>query len=323
MTSKECRIVFMGTPDFAVYSLKALIEQGYNVVGVVSQPDRPKGRKRVLTPPPVKVEAENHGLPVLQPEKLRKPEAVSELLALQPELIVTAAYGQILPKAVLEAPRFGCINVHGSLLPKYRGGAPVHYAVMNGEAVTGVTIMYMAEGLDTGDMISKVEVPILEEDTTGTMFDKLAVAGASLLVETIPQLLQGKLQAVPQDHEAATYARNISREDERIDWSRSSREIFNHIRGLHPWPTAFTLWEGNVFKVWAAEPPSADDYKAGSEAPGTVLEVADSGIRVRTGDGSIRLTVIQPFGKKAMPVSEFARSGKMWAGMLLGGQEEA
>lgn len=323
MTSKDTRIVFMGTPDFAVFSLKALIEQGYNVVGVVSQPDRPKGRKRVLTPPPVKVEAEKHGLPVLQPEKLRKPEAVEELLALQPDLIVTAAYGQILPKAVLEAPRYGCINVHGSLLPRYRGGAPVHYAVMNGEDVTGVTIMYMAEGLDTGDMISKVEVPILEEDTTGTMFDKLAVAGASLLIETIPRLLQGELKAVPQDHEAATYARNISREDERIDWSRSSRDIFNHIRGLHPWPTAFTLWEGNVFKVWAAEPPRADDLKAGSETPGTVLEVADSGIRVRTGNGSIRLTVIQPFGKKAMPVSEFARSGKMLAGMHLGGREEA
>lgn len=323
MTSKDTRVVFMGTPDFAVYSLKALIEQGFNVVGVVSQPDRPKGRKRVLTPPPVKVEAEKHGLPVLQPEKLRRPEAVEELLRLQPDLIVTAAYGQILPKAVLEAPKYGCINVHGSLLPKYRGGAPVHYAVMNGESVTGVTIMYMAEGLDIGDMISKVEVPILEEDTTGTMFDKLAVAGASLLVETIPRLLQGELKAEAQDHDAATYARNISREDERIDWSRSSREIFNHIRGLHPWPTAFTLWEGNVFKVWAAEPPRADDTKAGSEIPGTVLEVADSGIRVRTGDGSIRLTVIQPFGKKAMPVSEFARSGKMSAGMRLGGQEEA
>ncbi|MFB9749965.1 methionyl-tRNA formyltransferase [Paenibacillus hodogayensis] len=320
-------VVFMGTPDFAVPSLQALLDEGYNVVAVVTQPDRPKGRKRELTPPPVKLEALNRGIPVLQPLKLRDPEAVEQIREYAPDLIVTAAYGQILPKSLLAIPGHGCINVHGSLLPKYRGGAPIQHAIMNGETVTGVTIMYMAAGLDTGDMISRVEVPIADEDTAGTIFDKLSSAGARLLRDTLPELLAGRLTAVPQQDAEATYAPNIARENERIDWSRSSLELFNQIRGLNPMPGAFTLWNGAVFKVWASVKPksgagSADRVgrasAADDAAPGTVLGMSDDGIEVRTGDGSLWLTHVQPAGKKAMSVSELRRGAPISPGTVLG-----
>ncbi|ANE47480.1 methionyl-tRNA formyltransferase [Paenibacillus swuensis] len=313
------RIVFMGTPEFAVPSLRALLDEGYNVVGVVTQPDRPKGRKRVLTPPPVKEEALKHGLPVLQPLKMRDPAAAEELALLEPDLVVTAAYGQILPKAVLELPRLGCINVHGSLLPKYRGGAPIQHAVMNGETVTGVTVMYMAAGLDTGDMISRVEVPIEEADTSGTMFDKLAVAGANLLLRTLPEIQAGTITAIPQNHEEATYSPNISRENELIRWDRGSRDIFNQVRGLNPWPVAYTLWNGEVFKIWSCRPGTVM-RKPGAETvlPGTVLGLSDAGIEVATADGSVLLTEVQPAGKKAMDAGVFSRGSKLAPGTVLG-----
>lgn len=314
-------VVFMGTPDFAVPSLRALLEQGYNVVAVVTQPDRPKGRKRELAPTPVKAEAMKHGIPVLQPVKLRDPAAVEEIIGFKPDLIVTAAYGQILPKSLLAVPQHGCINVHGSLLPKYRGGAPIQHAVMNGEAVTGVTVMYMAAGLDTGDMISKVEVPITDEDTAGTLFDKLSMAGAELLRATLPDLLAGRIEAVPQNEADATYSPNISREDERIDWTKSSLQLFNHIRGLNPMPGAFTLLNGEVFKVWASLKPDDLDGKngsAGKATPGTVLEMTDDGLEVATGSGSIRLTHVQPAGKKAMSVSDLKRGAPIAKGTVLG-----
>jgi methionyl-tRNA formyltransferase len=312
-------IVFMGTPDFAVPSLRMLIEHGYNVMAVVTQPDRPKGRKRELTPPPVKEEAIKHGIPVLQPERLRRSDTVDELRKLQPDLIVTAAYGQILPKAVLELPALGCINVHASLLPKYRGGAPIHYAVMNGDPVTGVTIMYMAEGLDTGDMLSKVEVPITDGDTTGSMFVKLSLAGAELLKETLPKLARGELQAVSQSEEQATYAPNIQRENERISWDRSALQLFNHIRGLNPFPGAFTTWNGEVLKVWASRKgENGTAAIAGNPAPGTVLRVSPEGIDVATGSGILSLIEIQPAGKKAMSVEQFVRGSSMTVGTVLG-----
>jgi methionyl-tRNA formyltransferase len=312
---ERIRIVFMGTPEFAVPSLRALIESGHEVVAVVTQPDRPKGRKRELTPPPVKAEALQHGIPVFQPEKLRRSDTIEELSKLMPDLIVTAAYGQILPKSVLDIPRLGCINVHASLLPRYRGGAPIHYAVMNGDPVTGVTIMYMAEGLDTGDMISKVEVSITDEDTTGTMFAKLSEAGAELVKETLPRLIRGDIQAEPQAEELATYSPNIQREDERIRWNRPARELFNHIRGLNPFPGAFTTWNGEVLKVWAAMELSGNE----AAAPGTVLSVLASGIDVAAGEGSVlRLTEIQPAGKKAMKVEQFVLGTTMSAGTVLG-----
>ena len=316
------RVVFMGTPEFAVPSLAVLLEEGLNVVAVVTQPDRPKGRKRELTPPPVKVYALEHGLTVLQPEKLRRPEAVAELKACAPDLIVTAAYGQILPRDVLELPPRGCVNVHGSLLPRYRGGAPIQRAIMNGETVTGVTLMYMAEGLDTGDMIAKVEVPIEEEDTAGTMFEKLGKAGAELLRRWLPALLDGTAPRTPQDEALATYAPNLTRDDERIDWSRTSRELYNQVRGLTPMTGAFTLWNGQPFKVWACRPPREADRDLPPEwramPPGAVLETGAAGLRVRTGDGSLMLTMVQPAGKKMLSAADFARGARLSPGTVLG-----
>lgn len=312
------RIVFMGTPDFAVPSLQALLEEGYQVVLAVTQPDRPKGRKRILTPPPVKEEALRAGIPVFQPERLRREEAVRHVAEYKPDLIVTAAFGQILPKAVLELPRYGCINVHASLLPKYRGGAPIHHAVMAGEKETGVTIMYMAEGIDTGDMISRVAIPIRDEDNTGILFDKLAREGAELLRRTLPELLAGRIQAEPQNHGEAILAPNIRREDEIVDWNRPARTVFNHIRGLSPWPVAYTTWNGENFKLWAARLPEAGKISGTPAQPGTVLAVEDQGILVMAQDGPVLLTEVQPAGKKAMPVSQFRLGSPMKPGDVLG-----
>ncbi|NIK68582.1 methionyl-tRNA formyltransferase [Paenibacillus sp. BK720] len=315
------RIVFMGTPEFAVPSLRLLIEQGYDVVAAVSQPDRPKGRKRVLTPPPLKEAALALGLPVLQPERMRSPESVAAIAELQPDLIVTAAYGQILPKALLDIPRLGCINVHGSLLPRYRGGAPIQRSIMNGETVTGVTIMYMAEGLDTGDMISKVEVPITDEDTSGTLFEKLSAAGAELLGRTLPALIAGELKAEPQDNELATYAPNLTREDERIDWSKPARSIYNQVRGLSPMAGAFTYLNGEVFKVWACAKPEEGKAGNGAAAPGTVVAASTSGIDVQTGDGLLRLLEVQPAGKRVMTIADWLPGARLSYGAVFGGGE--
>lgn len=312
------KIVFMGTPAFAVPSLEALLKEGYEIAAVVTQPDRPQGRKKVLTPTPVKEAALKHGLPVLQPQRLRAPEAVEELAGLDPDLIVTAAYGQILPKAVLDLPQYGCLNVHGSLLPKYRGGAPIQRSIINGERETGVTLMYMAEGLDTGDMIAKTVVPIGDDDTAGTIFEKLSTVGAELLIRQLPLIVEGKAERIPQNDAESTYAPNLTRDDERIDWSASSRDIFNRVRGLVPFSGGFTLWDGEVFKVWAVAKPG-EGGSSGSEgaAPGTVLDLSAAGIEVKTGDGSVLLTRIQPAGKKAMDAAEFIRGGVMKKGTVL------
>ncbi|WP_019639072.1 methionyl-tRNA formyltransferase [Paenibacillus fonticola] len=310
-------IVFMGTPDFAVPSLEALLREGYNVVAVVTQPDRPQGRKKILTPTPVKEAAQRHGIPVLQPHRMRSPEAIEEIAALQPDVIVTAAYGQILPKAVLDLPKYGCLNVHGSLLPKYRGGAPIQRSIINGEKETGITLMYMAEGLDTGDMIAKSAVTIGDEDTSGTMFDKLSAAGAALLTEQLPLIIEGRAGRIPQNESEATYAPNLSREDERIDWAASSRDIYNRVRGLVPYSGGYTLWNGEVFKIWATKLVEGEGVQASGQAPGTVLDLSERGIEVKTGDTSILLTRIQPAGKKAMDASEFIRGGVMKPGTVL------
>ncbi|TKI54782.1 methionyl-tRNA formyltransferase [Brevibacillus antibioticus] len=301
---KDARILFMGTPDFAVSSLTAVLEAGYNVIGVVTKSDRPVGRKQVLTPPPVKEAALRHGLLVLQPEKIKAEEALEEVLALKPDLIITAAYGQILPKKLLDAPKYGCINVHASLLPKYRGGAPIHKSIVEGETETGVTIMYMVEALDAGDMLSKVVVPIEERDTVGTMFDKLAAAGSELLLDTVPRLLAGELVAEQQDHSAATFAPNIKRTDEKIDWSRSAEQIYNQVRGLNPWPVAFTTCEGKIWKLWWVEKmPAAGEGKE----PGTIIAREEDGIVVACGSGAVKITELQPEGKKRMSALDFLR----------------
>jgi methionyl-tRNA formyltransferase len=334
------RVVFMGTPEFAVPVLQALITYpGIEVVGVVTQPDRPVGRKRLLTPTPVKAEAQKHGIPALQPERLRRLESVEELRALQPDLIVTAAYGQILPKSVLELPALGCINIHASLLPKYRGGAPIHHAVMNGDAETGVTIMYMAEGMDTGDMISSVKLAIDDLDTTGTLFDRLSEAGAQLLLDTLPDLLAGRVKAVEQNHEAAQYSPNVSREQELIDWNKPALTLWNQVRGLNPRPGAYTLWDGEVLKIWSCAKPNPTNSKTtnpditnsnptnveaaepgadGKQAPGTVISIGEFGIQVATGEGLLTITELQPAGKKAMQVAEFVRGGRLTVGTVLG-----
>ncbi len=304
----------MGTPTFAVPSLLTLIEAAYELVSVITQPDRPVGRKRVLTPPPVKEIAVEHGIPVYQPEKIRLPEGIAHVRSLAPDLIVTAAFGQILPKEILDIPKYGCINVHASLLPKYRGGAPIHQALINGETETGVTIMYMVEALDAGDMISSRSIPIAEDDHVGTLFEKLSHVGAELLKETLPKLISGEIQAVPQAEGQATFAPNIKREQEKIDWNQSARDIRNQIRGLHPWPVAFTTWKEQPFKIWWAELTEATS----DIAPGTVWKLDSKGIYVATGDGFLRLTDIQPAGKKRIAVSEFVKGRQMQVGDKLG-----
>lgn len=312
----KARVLFMGTPDFAVPSLRVLLEEKeqVEVIGVVTQPDRPKGRKKVLTPPPVKVEALNHDLPVFQPQKLRSGEGIRQVLELQPDLIVTAAYGQILPEPVLEAPKYGCINVHASLLPKYRGGAPIHHAIINGEKETGVTIMYMVKALDAGDMLLQRAIPITSEDDVGTMHDKLANLGAELLKEVLPSILDGTVQAVPQDDEQATFAPNITREDEKIDWKRSARELDCQIRGLCPWPVAYTMWKGKPFKIWKASVVNEETQ----DEPGTVIRLDADGIVVATGNGMLRLTEVQPSGKKTMSAKQFINGRQMKAGDRFG-----
>lgn len=311
------KIVFMGTPDFSVPVLQQLISDGYDVIAVVTQPDRPVGRKRVLTPPPVKVEALKHGIPVFQPEKIRNREELEPILALQPDLIVTAAFGQILPKELLEAPPFGCINVHASLLPELRGGAPIHYSIMQGKEKTGITIMYMVEKLDAGDILTQVEVPIEENDNVGTLHDKLSAAGSKLLSETVPLLLDGKLTPIPQDDEKATFAYNIKREQEKIDWTKSGEDIYNHVRGLNPWPVAYTSLNGQVVKIWSTEKVAATK----KAVPGTIIELLQDGIVVATGnETAIKIIELQPSGKKKMLAEPFLRGAgsQISVGMVLG-----
>lgn len=300
----------MGTPDFSVPILSMLKEEGYHIAAVVTQPDRPVGRKRVLTPPPVKVEAEELGIPVIQPEKLKGSQELEEILSLEADLIVTAAFGQLLPKELLDAPRLGCINVHASLLPKYRGGAPIHKAIIEGETETGVTIMYMVEKLDAGDMISQVTVPIAETDDTGTMFTKLSEAGVTLLKETMPSIIDGTNERIPQDESLVTFARNISREEERIDWTAAGTKIYNQIRGLHPWPVAYTVFRGENVKIWWSE-----KVEVQSDAePGTIIAIEEDRILVKTGDDiGIAITDIQPAGRKRMLAEVFIRGvGASW-----------
>lgn len=307
----------MGTPDFSVPVLQTLLKDGYEVVAVVTQPDRPKGRKRVLTPPPVKVEALKHEIPVLQPEKIRLEEEYQQVLAYEPDLIVTAAFGQILPTPILEAPKYGCINVHASLLPELRGGAPIHYSILQGKPKTGVTIMYMVEKLDAGDILTQVEVPIEERDHVGTLHDKLSAAGAKLLSETIPSLVKGEITPVKQNDGEATFASNIKREQEKIDWSRTGEEIYNHIRGLHPWPVAYTTADGQVMKIWWGEKVSA------SGKPGTVLSLEEDGFVVATGnETAIKVTELQPAGKKRMDAAQYLRGTSVEVGTVLGDVNE-
>ncbi|EUJ24634.1 methionyl-tRNA formyltransferase [Listeria grandensis FSL F6-0971] len=295
------KIIFMGTPAFSVPVLKE-VAQAYEVIAVVTQPDRAVGRKRVLTPPPVKEAAVTLGIPVYQPEKLRSSTELAELIGLDADLIVTAAYGQILPNELLDAPKHGCINVHASLLPAYRGGAPVHYAILDGKKETGVTIMYMVEKLDAGDMLARRSIPITDEDNVGTMFEKLSEVGASLLMDTLPDLLAGKITPEPQDVTQVTFAPNIKREQEKIDWTRDGRAIFNQIRGLSPWPVAYTTLAGNPFKIWQAR---IEETNEATEA-GRVVRTTKHDFAIATGDKTAIIPeIVQPAGKQKMAVADY------------------
>ncbi len=310
------RIVFMGTPDFALCSLRALCEAGENVVGVVTQPDKPRGRGYVLTPPPVKVYATEQGIPVYQPTTLKNGAFDETMAALDPELVVVVAYGKLLPVSVLNYPKHGCINVHGSLLPALRGAAPMQRAIMDGLSTTGITTMYMAEGMDTGDMLLRAELPIKEDDNFETVHDKLAAAGAATLLDTIAALKAGTLVATPQDETLATYAAKIEKADCLIDFSADAHTVHNRIRGLSPMPLAFTHTpDGKLLKV-----PSARRGRSPScgtqAAPGTVLSLED-GIEVACGQGSVILTSVTPEGKGRMSAADYIRGRKLTVGDIL------
>lgn len=297
------KILFMGTPDFAEESLKALYDGGFEVSAVFTQPDRPVGRGMKLLPPPVKVLATAHETPVYQPEKLRDGTAMDMIRDIAPDIIVVVAYGRILPKEILDYPKYGCINIHGSLLPKYRGAAPIQWAVLNGESETGVTAMYMAESLDSGDIIDMRRTAIMENETAGELFDRLAVMGAELLCDTLRAIESGKAQRTKQNDEDATFAPPLKKEMCDIDWNCTGREILNKIHGLDPWPTAVTEIAGVRFKVFGGkEIPLSERAE-----PGTVVSADKNGIAVACKDGAFLLTDIQAAGGKRMKSSDYLR----------------
>ncbi|MCI7656991.1 methionyl-tRNA formyltransferase [Anaerotignum sp.] len=307
------RVIFMGTPDFAVPSLEALLTK-HEVVLVVTQPDKPKGRGKKMVPTPVKACALEHGIPVLQPEKVKEPEFVERLRSYEPDLIAVTAFGQILSEPILEMPKYGCINVHGSLLPKYRGAAPMQWSIIDGEKVTGITTMYMAKGLDSGDMLLKAEVEITDEDTFATIHDKMAVTGANLLLDTLDQLEAGTLERIPQDHDAATYAPMITKETGHIDWSKNRQDIINLIRGLNPVPAAYSIYEEEVLKIFGAVP---SDVEADGAANGEIVAVTKKGFVVKCGDGCLLITEVQARGGKRMMTDAYLRGHAMKEGILL------
>jgi len=307
------RTVFMGTPRFAVPSLAALAES-VDVTLVLCNPDRPAGRGRSMASPPVKEEAVRRGIPVFQPDKARHPDAVARITAEAPDLIVVVAYGHILPKSILDIPRLGCINVHASLLPKYRGAAPINWAVARGETVTGITIMRMDEGMDTGPMLHVREIPIGEEDTAETMFSKLSILGAEALREALRKLREGTLYETPQDAALATYAPKLTKEHGRIDWSRSSGEVCNLVRGMTPWPSAIAVHAGRTLKILSSA--VAVESGAAGEA-GEVVALGRDGIAVACGEGVLRLQVVQPEGGKAMDAWAYAHGRRVATGERL------
>lgn len=309
------RIVFMGTPDFAVGSLQALCESGkHEILAVVTQPDRPKGRGNKLLQTPVKEYALEQGLTVYQPQKVKTPEFVELLHELQPELIVVAAFGQFLSKEILELPKYGCINVHASLLPKYRGAAPIQYAIIKGEKESGVTIMQMDIGMDTGAMLDKVVVPIEENTTMGELHDALREQGATLLLQVIDKIAAGTAVAEPQDNEQATYATLLDRSMEHIDWSKTAQEVHNLIRGFNPAPSTLTkLPNGKSLKIWGSKMTD----KSSAAAAGTVIETGKHSFFVACGEGVLEITEVQPESKKRMPAQVFLNGRGVQEGDLL------
>ena len=306
--SDSLRIIFAGTPDFAARHLDALLSSGHHVVGVFTQPDRPAGRGKKLMPSPVKVLAEENGLPVFQPASLRPQENQQLIADLHADVMVVVAYGLILPKAVLDMPRLGCINVHGSLLPRWRGAAPIQRALWAGDAETGVTIMQMDVGLDTGDMLYKLVCPITDEDTSATLYDKLAGLGPAGLIETLAQLANGTAQPQVQDEAQVTYAEKLSKEEARVNWSLSAAQLERCIRAFNPWPMSWLEIDGQPLKIWKA---SVIDTGTTAE-PGTIVDATKQGIQVATGDGILNVESLQPAGKKAMSAQDLLNSRREW-----------
>ena len=318
------RIVFMGTPDFSVPALKALVEAGHQVIAVVTQPDKPKGRGKEVQMTPVKIQAMEYGIPVYQPAKVREASFVEVLKGLEADVYVVIAFGQILPKAVLELPKYGCINIHASLLPKYRGAAPIQWCVIDGERETGITTMMMDVGLDTGDMLEKAVIPIEEKETGGSLHDKLSMAGGDLILSTLKKLEEGTLVRTPQTDERTCYAKMLTKSLGDIDWNQDAVSIERLIRGLNPWPSAYTMWNGKTIKIWAA------DVIAGREAaeflsesgvpaetgtaPGTVVCSDKRGLVVCTGGGLLSIRELQMEGKKRMDTPAFLRGYPIPAG---------
>lgn len=307
------KVVFMGTPDFSVPTLEKIVEAGHEVIGVVTQPDKAKGRGKNMAFPPVKEKALEYGLKVYQPRRAREPEFVEEMKALKPDVMVVVAFGQILPKAILDIPVYGCINVHASLLPKYRGAAPIQWAVISGEKVSGVTTMQMDVGLDTGDMLLKAEVVLDEEETGGSLHDKLSVIGGDLLIQTLEGLEKGTLTPEKQDDsQTGEYARMLDKALGQIDFSKSAEEIERLIRGLNPWPSAYTHYQGKTMKLWRAEV-----VPVGNGKPGQILEVDKKGFVVQTGEKALRVIELQMEGKKRMDAGAFLRGTQMSSGDFL------
>ncbi len=306
-------IVFMGTPDFAVPILEKLIEH-YNVTAVITQPDKPKGRGNRIVFPPVKECAIKHDIPVLQPIKIKDPAFIEELKSYPADIFVVAAYGQILPESVLFMPKFGSVNVHGSLLPKYRGAAPIQWAIIDGESTTGVTIMQMDTGLDTGDMLLKNSFQITPDDTYATVHDKMSKIGADTLIEALKLIQSGKIEKIKQDDKQSTYAKMITKDTGKIQWHKTSESIINLIRGLDPWPGAYALYNGETLKIWKAE--SVNNNYGGK--PGEIMDIIkNKGIIVKTGDGAILVTQIQGSGSKRMSCSDYLRGRLIETGVVL------
>ena len=306
------KIIFMGTPDFSVGVLDA-IQEAYNIVLVVSQPDKPVGRKRVLTPPPVITRAQELGLKTFQPNKIKEQEAINHIKSFNPDIIVTAAYGQILPKALLELPKYRAVNVHASLLPRHRGGAPIHRSIMEGDSESGVTIMYMEEGLDSGDIISQASTPITANDTTGDLHDRLSEIGATLIVNTLSHIFNDTHTSTTQDESLVTFSPNISKEDEKIDWQNDATAVDFHIRGLSPWPGAYSIIEGNRMKFYFSKVGG----KQTDKSPGTIVSDTTDGFLVAAGDGkTVEILEVQPAGKKRMTASNYINSKKDLIGKI-------
>lgn len=309
------RVIFMGTPDFATGTLEEIVKAGHEVVGVVTQPDKPKGRGKTMMPTPVKETALKYNLPVYQPRKVREPEFVELLRSLKPDVMVVAAFGQIITKEILEMPKYGCINVHASLLPAYRGAAPIQWAVINGDKESGVTIMQMDEGIDTGDMIEKAVVPIAEDETGGSLFDKLSHTGAKLCVKVLKDLEEGTAVGKKQPEESTTpYAKMIDKKMGEVDWKKSAKEIEQLIRGLNPWPSAYTKVHGKTLKLWKAKVL----LETSQMKPGQIVKVTKDSLAVQTGQGMLEIQELQLEGKKRMDTSSFLRGYALAEGESLG-----